>query len=199
MIGQYTRYSISYPSFHTYTYINKFCGDILFSFYTRKIQDTDDWTLVAVLLMGNLYNNFGKTRNMLFYTSTPLRTSRTKNYRISVCKKPEMWRGWDEKVTNRRNRAFIQKIVTPFSSSKSVGIKAALLLYTPAEIPTNVRGRRVTQNNPPPQKNERQYSQVECLSSRNAVMNDTSRSENARRHPCFCNIYHRHYRQNIEW
>lgn len=32
MIGQYTHYSISFPSFHTYTYINKFCDDIIFFF-----------------------------------------------------------------------------------------------------------------------------------------------------------------------
>lgn len=69
MIGQYTHYSISYPSFHTYTYINKFCDEIIF-FYIIKIQDTDDWTLVAVLLMGNFYINFDKTRNMLLYIDT---------------------------------------------------------------------------------------------------------------------------------
>lgn len=82
MIGQYIYYSISYPSFHTYTYINKFRDDIIF-FYIRKIQDTDDWTLVAVLLMGIFEHQFDKTRNMLLYINTSRLTKVT-------CAKPVM-------------------------------------------------------------------------------------------------------------
>lgn len=120
MIGQYTYYSISYPSFHTYTYINKFFDEIIFFFYIRKIQDTDDWTLVAVLLMGNFTSILIKPETC-FNTSTPLENKIDKSTG-SMCKTRDV-KGWDEKVTNRRGRAFIQKIITPFSSSSPSGKK----------------------------------------------------------------------------
>lgn len=84
MIGQYTHYSISYPSFHTYTYINKFCDDIIFFFYIRKIQDTDDWTLVAVLFMGN-FTSISIKPETCFYTSIPLENKFDKSTG-SMCK-----------------------------------------------------------------------------------------------------------------
>lgn len=63
MIG---RYIILYH-FHIFTQIHILT--IFFS-YIRKIQDTDDWTLMAVLLLGSFTSIFDKTRNMLLYINT---------------------------------------------------------------------------------------------------------------------------------
>lgn len=54
-----------------------------------------------------------------FYTSTPLENKIDKSTG-SMCKTRDV-KGWNEKVTNRRDRAFIQKIITPFSSSSPSG------------------------------------------------------------------------------
>lgn len=40
-------------------------------YYIRKIQDTDDWTLMAVLLMGSFTSILIKPETC-FYTPTPL-------------------------------------------------------------------------------------------------------------------------------
>lgn len=69
--------------------------------------------LVAVLLMGNFYINLIKPETC-FYTSTPLENKIDKSTG-TVCKPKDVKR-WDEKVTNRRGRAFTQKIITPFQA-----------------------------------------------------------------------------------
>lgn len=155
MIGQYTHYSISFPSFHTYTYINKFCDDIifffLFFFYIRKIQDTDDWTLMAVLLVGSFTSIFDKTRNMLLYIDSSGEQDLT-GKTGSMCKTRDV-KGWDEKGTNRRGRAFIQKIVTPFSSCspQEIQLGSWAVLRQPhawlTEILTDGSAHRVKKNN----------------------------------------------------
>ena len=128
--------SISYPSFHTYTYI-KLCHEVLFFifFYIRKIQDTDDWTLVAVLLMGEFYIHLinPETCFSLFYTDTSGEQGLQK-YRINV-QKPETWKNWNEKVNNRQGRAFIQEISKPFSSSSPAGEPTMRLSCLPKHKP----------------------------------------------------------------
>lgn len=72
-----------------------------------------------------------------------------------MCKTRDV-KGWDEKVTGRRGRAFIQKIITPFSSISPSGNPALLLNCSPiikqklgqacawlTDILTDVSGHRV--------------------------------------------------------
>lgn len=115
---------------HRFTHIHILTNSVViyYFFYIRKIQDNDDWTLVAVLLMGNFYINFDKTRNMLLHINTSGEQDWQK-YWISVQKTRDV-KGWDEKVTNRRGRAIIQKIITPLSSSSPSGNPTLLLCCT---------------------------------------------------------------------
>lgn len=102
--------------FHTYSILTnsamRYCYFFNYFFHIRKIQDTDDWTLVAVLLRETFFISLIKPETCSFLHQHLWRTRLTKNTR-SMCK-PKMRKAGDEKVTNRRGRAFIQKIITPF-------------------------------------------------------------------------------------
>ena len=70
MIGQYTYYSISYPSFHTYTYINKFCDERILFFTLEKYRTLMIGPLWLCFSWDIFTSNFDKTRNMLLYIDT---------------------------------------------------------------------------------------------------------------------------------
>jgi len=142
MIGQYTYYSISYSSFHTFTYINKFCDEIIIYFFTlEKYRTLMIGPLWLCFLWGILHTvHFDKNHKHAF-KHRHLRQNKIDKSTESMCKTRDV-KGWDEKVTNRRGRAFTQKI-TPLSSSSPFGNPTLLLrcsIATATTLTTSMHG-----------------------------------------------------------
>lgn len=88
MIG---RYIILYHV-HLFTHIHILMISSFYS-YIRKIQDTDDWTLMAVLLVGSFTSTFDKTRNMLFFVHQHLWTRLKVEGEWAQCARKQSWKG----------------------------------------------------------------------------------------------------------